>query len=418
MSKSLNEIQHIVVVMLENRSFDHMLGYLRLQGHPSEGLSGPHVNFNDFRGERYPIHPLGDTSAVSFDPFHSASDVDKQISRDMGGFVESYWDVIGRQKHLSDADRESHLRRVMGYYTAAELPTYDFFAREYLICDHWFCSVPGATWPNRLYSLTGGSEGQRNNPAANFDRPPGYKLKTVFEILDEERIDWAYFFSDVPFLLLFTNIVRRADATRRIRRIDRFKEGFFDRAKSGTLPALTWIDPNFADYPLGAPANDDHPPADVRNGQILVREIYNALVANRASWSKTLLIITYDEHGGLYDHVVPPAASHDADLARYGVRVPAIVVSPWVPRGGLASEPFDHTSILSTILLRFAPKSMSRMGARVASSNHLWDVLSENTARLDVPDRLPPMDEVPSRTTQVRFSDFGALTRRAMFRVA
>jgi phospholipase C len=162
-------------------------------------------------------------------------------------------------------------------------------------------------------------------------------------------------------------------------------ENFLTHAAEGKLGAVSWIDPNFVDFrdPMTA-SNDDHPPSDVKNGQELVLKLYNAVV-NGPKWNKTLLIITYDEHGGFFDHVTPPPAKDDdKDFRQYGVRVPAIVVSPWVERGSVSKILYDHTSIIKTILLRFCRRpdgSIPDMGARVTAANHLGAMLSRAKAR-------------------------------------
>ena len=154
---------------------------------------------------------------------------------------------------------------------------------------------------------------------------------------------------------------------------------FLDDAKDGRLPAVSWIDPNFVDVSFIGPAgsNDDHPPADIKAGQELVLKTYTALV-NSPNWKKTMLIVTYDEHGGFFDHVLPPAAHDDRPAFRtYGVRVPALVVSPFTERASVSNVTYDHTSIIKTILLRFCRKNgqIPDMGARVENANHLGATL-------------------------------------------
>jgi phospholipase C len=169
-------------------------------------------------------------------------------------------------------------------------------------------------------------------------------------------------------------------------------DGFFARAKLGSLPPVTFIDPNFVDIPPRSTANDDLPPTDISKGQILVGKIYDALV-NSPQWEKTLFVITYDEHGGFFDHVPPPGTTVSGLLAEpevfpgvhhLGVRVPTFVVSPWVP-AAVSSVKFDHTSILKTILLRFLRDRMPDLGPRVASAQHLGALLTNSIPRLDVP---------------------------------
>jgi phospholipase C len=166
-------------------------------------------------------------------------------------------------------------------------------------------------------------------------------------------------------------------------------DDFFSAARAGTLPNVAWIDPNFVDVGGAVGSNDDHPPSDVRGGQELVLRIFNAL-ARSPAWERTLLVITYDEHGGFFDHVEPPEAD-DSDprpeFHAYGPRVPAVVVSPRV-RAGVSHEVFDHTSIIKTCLVRFCRREdglIPDMGARVSAANHLGVVLDPDV-RIAGPD--------------------------------
>lgn len=265
----------------------------------------------------------------------------------------------------ADPDGEEAPAHIMGYYDKNDVPTYDFLASEFTICDKWFASIPTDTFPNRLYAMTGGSGGMLTTPsdASVASDPPAYTETTIFEVLQEHGVDWNIFFSDLPFGLMFKKLAQDAQYTARMKPI----EDFFNRARTGDLPAMAWIDPNFNDVPDGTDnANDDHPPGDVARGQRFIGQIYNALATSPA-WSRSLLVITYDEHGGFHDHVLPPGTPKDNGgsptgdgpkddnpvLQRYGLRVPAIIVSPWVPAGTCSHVVYDHTSILRTVLLRF-----------------------------------------------------------------
>jgi phospholipase C len=257
---------------------------------------------------------------------------------------------------------------IMGYYDQTGVPAYDSLANQFAVCDHWFASIPTDTFPNRLYAMAGGAGGLVTTPtdASVASDPPAFTVRTIFEVLQAAAVDWNIFFSDLPFALVFKALVQDAQYTSRMKPIS----DFFDRAATGDLPAMAWIDPNYNDVPDGTDnANDDHPPGDVIRGQQFVASVFNALAAGPA-WSKTLLIITYDEHGGFYDHVEPPGTpppdeppgtpprtagpnDDDPNLRRYGLRVPTIVVTPWVEQGRVSKVTYDHTSTLRTILLRF-----------------------------------------------------------------
>jgi phospholipase C len=368
---ALDEIEHVVVLMLENRSFDHMLGYLGLEGGLDvDGLRDGMAN--EHAGRSYPIFPLRKTAFTKAqDPCHSGECVDEQVENDNGGFASNY--VRTRADPAADEPAV-----VMGYYDGSQLPIYDFLARRFCVCDRWFCSLRGATFPNRLYAVAGHSAGSRDNAS-----PPVYHLPSFVRHLDAAGASWRWYTHE-----LFATIwaVDRDYLPRTFDNVRPFSSGltsddFFSAARQGTLPNVAWIDPNFVD--LGGPvgSNDDHPPSDVRAGQELVLRVFNALLHSPA-WERTLLVITYDEHGGFFDHVEPPSAEDDdprPEFHAYGPRVPAIVASPRV-RPGISHEEFDHTSIIKTCLARFCrtdKRLIPDMGARVSAANHLGVLLDK-----------------------------------------
>jgi phospholipase C len=374
---NLSRIDHIVVLMLENRSFDHMLGYLKLEaGLPVDGLDASMSNSH--AGKTYRVHHLKSTKLTKDqDPGHGGADVKEQLANGNGGFVSNY-----AKHNPKDPNRGT----VMGYHNGTDLPVYDHLAREYAVCDRWFCSVPGATWPNRLYAVCGKVAGRKDNK-----RRPLYALPSFVRHLDRAKVSWRWYAHEyVATLRLSDERYRLSLSTRNFRYFDRrtaaLGRSFLEHAADGNLASISWIDPNFVDFDLLGPAgsNDDHPPSDVKAGQKLVLALYTAL-ASSPKWSKTLLVVTYDEHGGFFDHVPPPAAKDDrAAFRSYGPRVPALVVSPWISRGTISHQLYDHTSILKTILLRFCRKpdgSIPNMGARVANADHLGGLLTLRRAR-------------------------------------
>ncbi len=424
MEGNLAKINHIVVLMLENRSFDHMLGYLSLIGGRAD-IDGLQLGMsNDYEGRAYPVHHLG-TTALDVDPDHSAGATDQQIAGgSMGGFVASAADILA-SRGLEDGDPSV----VMGYNDASDVPVFDHLAREFAVCDRWFSSVPGATLPNRLYALTGGAAGSRDDRPAHV--PPLYHQSSFVRHLDAHGVVWRWYSFDPGTL-------RLADLHYRLGHHDRFgyvsKTGlpwrtalditcnqrlpsFLEDAASGTLPAVSWIDPAFTNFnPLGFPVNDDHPPADISDGQDLVLAVYDAL-ARSPQWERSLLLVVYDEHGGFYDHVPPPPAPDDdpETFGNYGVRVPALVVSPWVEASSVSSTVFDHTSISKTILLRFCPESLTENppggriphalglggpgapGTRVVQANNLGELLTRATPR-EAPGRDALIAQAKGRT--------------------
>lgn len=366
-SANLKKVDHIVVLMLENRSFDQMLGYLTLEGGRND-IDGLQAHFsNPHNGRAYPVHPL-DTTAIADDPDHCAEAVDLQLGDGaMNGFVASFAKTLSdRRVHHPD------LGHVMGYHNGADLPVYDHLATEFAVCDRWFSSVPGATWPNRLYAVCGSAAGSRDELPLNM--PPIYHRPSFVRHLDAHGVGWRWYSFETATLRLADGYYRlgRHDRfaffshtilswkTRLERSIDPKTPSFMEDAARGELPSVAWIDPNFSNFnPIGFPPNDDHVPADVRDGQELVLAVYHAL-ATSPHWERTLLIVFYDEHGGFFDHVVPPEAPDDdpGTFGRYGVRVPALIVSPWIEPRSVSHTLFDHTSIIKTILMRFCPDAL------------------------------------------------------------
>jgi phospholipase C len=439
----LREIQHIVVVMMENRSFDHMLGYLSLADSAElsdgsryrpevNGLKGPEVNVNDGpNGKPFPIvafdadandvQRIGEALQKRLDPDHSPAGVAKQLGAPQGdvypmdGFVKAF--VESRQ--ASDNVGEDLWIVPMGYYTAKDLPTYDFLAHEYCVCDNWHSSIPGDTWPNRLYSLaaTTGDRAHEDFLERFLHLLPFKPLKSapIFDVaafthqLDDAQ--WRWYSHDPATLRAADGAYRRLEDLKpdNFAYFDRKKmsvltkaaeeavvghDSFLDDAAKGELRAVSWIDPNFIDLAILDPnSNDDHPPTDIRAGQAFVLQIYEAL-ARSPQWQDTMLVVVYDEHGGFYDHVSPPLVDDGSRYKSLGVRVPALIAGPRVSRS-VCHETFDHTTLIKTILTRFAPdpaKSVVAMGARVEAARHLGIVL-DASPRTDI----APHDDASTR---------------------
>jgi phospholipase C len=424
---NLEKIDHIVVVMLENRSFDHMLGYLSLTGRRPE-IDGLHAGLaNQFQGRNYPVHHLGET-ALGMDPDHSAGAIDTQVADgNMSGFVASAAATLAA-RGTEDGDPGC----VMGYYDGGDVPVYDHLTEQFAVCDRWFASVPGATLPNRLYALSGAAAGSRDDRPSYL--PPLYHQPSFIRHLDAHQVTWRWYSFDPGTL-------RLADVHYRLGHHQRFgyfsKTGlpwktifdiscnpkipsFLEDAAAGTLRSVSWIDPAFTNFnPLGFPVNDDHPMADIKDGQDLVLAIYDALAAS-PQWDRSLLVIVYDENGGFYDHVRPPQAVDDEPemFGSYGVRVPAIIVSPWIEPRTVSHTLFDHTSIIKTILARFCPAALGEQqsargrraglgprypGMRVAHASHLGELLTRSTPR-PAPPRDALVRQAAARAAQTEAS--------------
>jgi phospholipase C len=265
----------------------------------------------------------------------------------MSGFVDNYMRPWKGAPHDAQA--------VMHCYKPEHLRVLTALANEFAVCDEWHASAPCQTWPNRFFAHTGTCLGHANND----EFPIPFPAPSIFGRLSDLDRSWRVYFHDLPQSIMLGDVWLRAPLHYRL-----FGQ-FLADAHAGDLPAYTFIEPRyFADLGVGI-ANDQHPPSSVLTGEKLIADVYNAIRASPL-WKKSLLIVTYDEHGGCYDHVPPPAAvPPDGNIHApsgfafdaYGVRVPAVVVSPYVPRGSVirsaGPHPFDHTSILATLRALF-----------------------------------------------------------------
>lgn len=324
-------IDTFVVLMMENRSFDHFLGSLSLaEGRSVNGLTGLESNLTP-EGEAISPFVLDDFTPE--DPPHSWDSVHRQWN--LGAMDNFVIEHAGPSQH-----------QVMGYHTRGQLPAIYGLADAFAVCDAWYCSVLGPTWPNRYYLHGGTSMGMTSNvPLTDFPN--------VFDLLDDAGVPNRTYFHDLPFQGGYF----RFDGLAGI-------EEFFQDAQTGTLPAFTMLEPKFT----GADANDDHPDHDIQLGQALIASIYAALTSS-PQWERCLFVVTYDEHGGFFDHVPPPAADDGrAEFRRHGIRVPSIVAGPMVKAGATVSNVLEHTSVLATLGRRFG---LTPLNQRVAAANDL-----------------------------------------------
>jgi phospholipase C len=358
----LANIDHIVVLMLENRSFDCLLGKLYKPPATFEGLSGTEQN-SDANGAPVPVWsgPGTDETMMRIpdpDPGELWTDINTQLFGapgapqpgqvpTMAGFVKSYLD----QKILNPSETYDP-RSVMHYFTPDQVPVLSKLAQQFAVCDHWFASAPCQTWPNRWFVHTATADRRQNNDPLYLPDVP-----TIYNRLEQAGIDnWKIYFHDMAQAHTLLQLFLLGDHFHSYRQ-------FQADCQIGQLPSYSFIEPQYyAD--LVSPENDQHPPSVVTLGEQLIADVYNCLRASKV-WLKSLLIITYDEHGGCYDHAPPPVAvppeaplpGQTFDFDRYGVRVPAVIVSPYVPPGTIfgksSAVPFDHTSIIATVRKRF-----------------------------------------------------------------
>ena len=366
------DIRHVVVLMLENRSFDCMLGMLYPRSDSFEGLTG--AEFNTWRGPdgaRQDIPVWNDPTLTAEtlcipdpDPGELFTDIQMQLrgvaedgsvatgAPDMSGFVANYM----RQPTTVPA-RDP--RAPMHYFTPDQVPVLSQLARAFGVSDRWHASAPCQTWPNRFFVHTATAAGYVNNTPTHFP----YEMPTVFNRLSTVGQTWQIYFHDIPQSATLTELWLHT-----LTNFSNFETDFARDAAHGRLPAYSFIEPRyFTDSVLKRVPNDGHPPHNIAYAEQLIAEVYNA-VRSGPGWKQTLLVITCDEHGGCYDHVPPPAATppdvlrpNGFDFSYFGVRVPAVIVSPYVRAGSVirpaGPTPFDHTSIIATLrgLFNFAP---------------------------------------------------------------
>jgi phospholipase C len=384
-------IEHVIVLMLENRSYDHMLGYLP-NGH---GLAGNEFNLidpSDPASERVPVNNRS-SYITPLDPPHDFVSVEKQLFGEQGcvvdpalmnGFVETY--IEKAQGNVAIG------KTIMECFDPAKIPALTTLAREFCVCDRWFSAVPGPTWLNRFYAHAATCDGMIVDSARH-----NYRMKTIFDALGANGLSWNIYYGDVPQSIILQHHWKTLD------RFSRF-ERFYDDLAKGDLASYTFIEPRYLNFHEWK-ATDQHPPHDVKFGEYLIADVYETL-RNSSFWEKSLLVVLYDEHGGFYDHVPPPGpvpnpdgkmARHPSfDFTRLGVRVPAILVSPWVARGKVDSTIYEHSSLPATIETLF--KLPASLTARDKAANTFENNLALRIPRSDTPLALPiPGDQAETR---------------------
>jgi phospholipase C len=377
-------IQHVVVLMLENRSFDHMLGFLRSSDYSINGLTGNEGNPRD------PAHldPAQEVKVssdagfiLSYDPGHNFHDVNLQLFDNPGGppatslpnagFILSY----SQQPHVTPSIADT----VMKCLAPTTIPVLTTLAREFAVCDAWYSSVPGPTWPNRFFVHAATSKGYLDNSSFRH-----YDMPTLFENLSAAGRTWRNYYHDFSQTWALQRLQTEAN------KANFYSFGQFKTdAQNGQLPHYSFIEPKY--FSFFGEANDQHPPHDLRAGEALIADVYNSL-RNSPQWEQVLFLILHDEHGGTYDHVTPPAAtppdSYTSQFAfnRYGVRVPAVLVSPFIPKGTIDHRVFDHTSIPATLKQLFGLPAF--LTQRDASAQAFLDIASLEVPRTDAPSSL------------------------------
>jgi phospholipase C len=363
MTNGLQALKHIVVVMMENRSFDHMLGALKAVNSKIDGLTGTESNL-DTTNEPSPVQPLAEfQSQLDPDPNHHFPAVHQQLfdggpvgQATMSGFVKSYY---------QERKDVNHSRKIMYYFAPDKLPVLSGLAKNYVLFNGWFSSIPGPTLCNRAFAHYGTSFGQVSMDVFYYHPEP---LSVYQRLVNAGHTAKIYYFDEASSSLEVVNLLQNQP------QLFGSYEQFLEDCKSGNLPQYSFVEPNYTDHEGDGGeliASDQHPDHDVQQGEVFIATVYNAVRQNADLWKSTAILVVYDEHGGIYDHVPPPSCTKDGFQAtpdqtgvpgltfqfdRLGVRVPAILISPWVQKGQVIAGPyetdgrtFEHASIPKTV---------------------------------------------------------------------
>jgi phospholipase C len=389
-SAGFQNLKHIVVVMMENRSFDHMLGSLKAVDRRIDGLTGTESNL-DTTNEPAPVQPLAEfQSQLDPDPNHHFPAVHQQLfdggpigQATMKGFVKSYY---------QERKDVNHSRKIMYYFAPNKLPVLTTLARNFAVFNGWFSSIPGPTLCNRAFAHYGTSFGQVSQDVFYYHKEP---LSVYERLVNAGHSAKIYYFDEASSSLEVVNLLQNQP------KLFGTHDQFLDDCRRGQLPQYSFVEPNYTDHEGEGGelvASDQHPDHDVQQGEVFLAEVYNNIHENADLWKSTALLVVYDEHGGIYDHVPPPTCVADGFQAtpdktgvpgltfnfdRLGVRVPSILISPWIPKGTVVPGPyepngrkFEHTSIPRTATQFFAGDYANATN-REKSADTFLDLLSD-----------------------------------------
>ncbi|KAJ3205197.1 hypothetical protein HDU67_008986 [Dinochytrium kinnereticum] len=359
------KIKNVVLLCMENRSFDNLLGYWARTRKGVDGI--PNNSCNTLSSTGKVICAEDKAIYVNLDPNHETIDVTEQIYGKgvdtlkasssgaiptMSGFI----DVNSRTWNTTDP---AVLRQAIDGYNPKDVPISAALASEYAVFDRWFSSVPGPTYPNRLFLYSATANGEWKNDIGKTIL--GFPQKSIFGAMEDKGLTWKNYFGIVPTSIFMKDARQIKDILTKLKPMS----SFYDDAKNGELPNFSFIDPIMFQLP-GFQANDNHPPHNVARGEELLKNVYEAL-RQSPQWNETLFVVTYDENGGFWDHVAPPfnvpipdAASQASTVFkadRLGARVPTLVISPWIKKGRVVSKPngptstseFEHSSVAATM---------------------------------------------------------------------
>ena len=415
----LDRHKSLVVIMMENRSYDHMLGGLAAARPRAEGgYDGPPASASNAAVggflDKVPLvttRKMGMGTQIPVSPSHHYFEHE-------GGHIHPGEESHPGELHypvpfqIGDGTEETAgsgamngfardlMRRcdspqlAMTVYGESDLPVYYKLADDFCVCDRWFCAHPGPTWPNRFATIMG-SIPELDNFEIDDPRIGFLRQRSILDVLTERGIEWRVFESDLTLVRMFDRY--RLD-DRHVVPIDDPADGLDATLRTlGPLPRVMFVEPNFVDIPPVATANDDHPVADLAAGQAFISRVCDAIWSS-GRFGDCLVLITYDEHGGFYDHVPPPGTPkapptplgprsklHPEGPEYLGPRVPTFILSPYVSAGKADKTLFDHTSILKTILVhnrdRIPRSVFSSFGERVNAAAHLGQALDLDSPR-------------------------------------
>jgi phospholipase C len=394
MSVGLDRLKHIVVLMMENRSFDHMLGGLKKQNLKINGLTGNESN-PDATGAIVKVQPLAKYQGqLDHDPDHHFPGVDMQIfgsntdpdrQPNMQGFIKSY---------ATQCPNVNASHAIMYYFTPDNLKVLTTLATEYAVFNGWFAAIPGPTVCNRAFAHYGTSFGRVDMNIFEINQP----ILSIYErMVNAGHTAKIYYYDQQSSTIEVVNLL--AHEPQLFATFDQFVAD----CNNNELPEYSFIEPNYSDHtgPAGGElvASDQHPDHNVGEGERFIAMVYNSIRTNPDLWASTVLLIVYDEHGGLYDHVVPPACVPDGQVAppsdtqtpqsfafdRLGIRVPAVLISPYIARGTVVpgtedpanQQIFEHACIPATVTDHFLGEYDQRT-VREKSANTFLKFLTED----------------------------------------
>jgi phospholipase C len=422
-------ITHVFVLMLENRSFDHMLGFSGLSGiDPATGQSTTiegvnATNTNTYLDISYPATQDAD-NVMPFDPGHEFLDVVEQLCGagvsykggdyppiNNSGFVSNY----ATTKSSGEGGATTNFGEIMKCYNgSASIPVMTALAEQFAVCDHWHASLPGPTWPNRFFVHAASSGGLDHSPRSietlEWETLKGFSFPggTIYDLMKNNpgtNKGWRIYRGVSKPLIGALPCVA---GLKGILLSDTHPYEHFESDINGSYPySYTFIEPNYGDIINNSyrGGQSQHPMDDVRNGEALIKSTYEA-IRSSPLWLNSLLLITYDEHGGFYDHVIPPAAIAPGDTVpkskynqygfpfqQYGVRVSALVISAYTPKNTISHILYDHSSVPATLEALFKLPSLTQ---RDKAANNVTGLASLPSARADTPEKLPDLPVAPA----------------------